>query len=483
MDSNEQVAAALSQLSGVLESQLTILDSRLVDPMEKFMGPDGEIWDPITNSLAGNSVHRCPYRDESELRSVRDLGRWLAKENGFAQNGHENRISYVVGTGHVYTVTEKPRANISDDDRQAVQEIVDEFLLLNGWHWRQAETVLRQDRDGEVMLRKFPDAEQGLLRVRYVEPEAVFTPDTKRKEDGIEFGIRRDPDDYETRLEYWINGDPVDAAEIQHRKRGGDSSCLRGVPVFWSVRHNLNRASKILRNGSTVTELQTAIGLIRKLTNVTKATVQAWANTNANVKQTSNTAGVGTAGSDNILHQRFRPGTILTSGGNIEYEMPAIGIDPSKYIDSFQAEIRAVAARLIMSEAMFSSKTDDTSRAAAIVAEGPISKNFERLQAHEIGHDLELIGEALDLAVVAGRLTDDVRRAVGVSARGPSIIARDRLQEAQAREIDLRAGIVSPQTAAAESGREYEQEQSNIEDHQQRSGGVPSTDRPDDFLQ
>ena len=478
----EAFIRCVEQLGSALEQQLTLVDSRMVDPLDRFLGPDGELWDPITGSLAGTIGDRVPYSTEEELANVRGIGRYLWRENGFAQNGHENRISYVVGSGHIYTVVEKPRADVSADVKQKVQEIVDEFLDLSDWDARQEENVLRRDRDGECILRKFPDEDEGVLTVRFVEPESLFTPQEKSQTKSIRFGVESDPEDRETVVRYWIDGEPVDAADIQHRKRCVDSSCPRGVPIFWSVRHNLSRANKILRNGSTVTELQTAIGMIRKLVNATNSTVNAFVSSNANVKQTSNTPGFGTANTNAQLHQRFRPGSIVTTGGNVDYSFPGMGIDPSKYVESLQAEIRAVAARLIMTEAMFSSKTDDTSRAAAVVAEGPVSKNFERLQQKEIRPDLRLIHEALDVAVTAGRLTEDERNAITVTARGPRIIDRDRLTEAQAREIDIRAEILSPQTAAAESGRDYEQEQSNIEDHRERSGGVPTKARPDDFL-
>ena len=43
-----------------------------------------------------------PFRNEQELAAIREQCRTLAVANEFAINGHENRISYIVGSGHVY---------------------------------------------------------------------------------------------------------------------------------------------------------------------------------------------------------------------------------------------------------------------------------------------------------------------------------------------------------------------------------------------
>ena len=40
--------------------------------------------------------------NEQQLRELRDQCRRLAATNEFAINGHENRISYIVGPGHSY---------------------------------------------------------------------------------------------------------------------------------------------------------------------------------------------------------------------------------------------------------------------------------------------------------------------------------------------------------------------------------------------
>ncbi len=473
MDSFEaiehELAVSARSLGQYLETQLQI--ARTVDPLEKLIGDDGEIWDEI--GVSASEEETCaPYRNENELANIRKVCRALSREHPFAICGHENRISYTIGEGHTYTAVRKADEDLSDDELHRVQMVVDQFVKVNKWHGRQQENLLRRDRDGETILRKFP-GEDGIIRVRYVEPNALFCPDHLSERPECSFGIETDPDDLETVLFYWVNEQPIEASEIQHRRRGLDSSCKRGIPIFWAVRHNLKRALKILRNGSSVTELQTAIGMIRKFVNATGATVQAWANTNANIKQTSDQPGFGANGTSSRLHQRYGPGTILNVPTSQEYEFPAMGVDPSRYIDSLQAELRAVAARLVMPEFMFTAKSDDQNRAAAFAAEGPSVKMFLRLQWSEIEADLELFEEQLDYAVQSRLISERAREAVEIQVQPPTVATRNRKEDAEVRAMDMAAGILSVQTATGEAGYDYEQEQANIEAHDERNGILP----------
>src|SRR5262245_50182205 len=72
----------------------------IVDPREPFWD-DGSEWLPL-GSAGGAGLSRGPFSSELELTQIRDQCRALAVNNEFAINGHENRISYLVGSGHTY---------------------------------------------------------------------------------------------------------------------------------------------------------------------------------------------------------------------------------------------------------------------------------------------------------------------------------------------------------------------------------------------
>lgn len=471
-----EMAGMYSRINSVLESQLSF--DTLIDPRERFM-VNGQMWQPVgTNGplITEDEVDVVPYQNEDELKHVRAIGRWLWRENPFAKAGHTNRENYIVGYGTTYTITAKPDVELEPSSITRVQDVVDAFVERNRWHLRQPEIVTRRDRDGECILRKWR-TDDGIT-VRFVESAALFTPTEQAGKANIKYGIETLDDgerqDTETPVAYWINGKPVEAAEIQHRRRG-DSLAVRGVPIFWTARRHLVSAQKILRNGSAITELQTAIGMIRKFMKAQKTTIQSWAASSANVAVTNNAPGYGTAVTGTTLHQQFAPGTIINGNGDTEYEFPSMGVDPSKYIDSLQAELRAAAASVCMSESMFSAKTDDVNRASALVAEGPVTKNFERLQYDEAAWDKELLYEELDYAVERGVITQSERDGIKITVGPPTLVPRDRKLDAETRKIDMAAGILSLQTATTEAGYSYQEEQANIDAHQERNGGSALT--------
>ena len=96
-----------------------------------------------------------PFADEQQLAQIRDQCRALAVANEFAINGHENRISYIVGSGHAYRAVAGKGPTAAEPLVREVQAVLDEFVRLNHWHQRQQEIVRRKDRDGECFLRLF----------------------------------------------------------------------------------------------------------------------------------------------------------------------------------------------------------------------------------------------------------------------------------------------------------------------------------------
>jgi hypothetical protein len=69
-----------------------------VDPREAYADPDGGWWPAVGGaSLRGADG---PIQSEHQLAELRSQCRRLAATNEFAINGHENRISYIVGPGH-----------------------------------------------------------------------------------------------------------------------------------------------------------------------------------------------------------------------------------------------------------------------------------------------------------------------------------------------------------------------------------------------
>jgi capsid protein len=446
------------------EAWQSLWDS-FVDPRESLWD-DGADWVALGAAPPGSPLAKTPFLNELQLREIRDQCRALSVNNEFAINGHENRISYLVGPGHTYRAAPKKARDVPHELTQLAQTVLDKFVADNAWHRRQQEIVRRYDRDGEVFLRFFA-TEEGETRVRFVEPGQVSTPPEKTTDPAATFGIRTEADDVEMPLAYYIDGVAVDACEIQHRKANVDYNVKRGLPLFYPVRKNLRRAEKLLRNMSVVAEIQSAIALIRKHRGGTKTGVQQFVAGQTDVSVTSAASG------QTANFRRFGPGTILDAHGGIEYDFPAAGLDAANYVTILQAELRAIASRLVMPEFMLTSDASNANFASTMVAEGPALRMFARLQADLVNDDLQVMRRVLRNAVAAGRLSSDVLELIEVQAEPPGLEVHDALKDVQAFRIEFASGILSPQTWSQRRGLDYDQEQANWKQHQAH-GVVPS---------
>lgn len=411
------------------------LESRLLDALEQL-----DAFEPDESAdewFADFSLNGQDRRTELDVAEMRTVSRRLIRSNPFAVGAVENRVNFVIGKGHRYRTV--PKSDDDADCARTVEEIIDEFLERNRWHARQQEIMRRNDRDGESFLRFFTDAKNRVC-VRFVEPEQIAPPDGGASERAA-FGIVADPNDAETVEGYYVDGSFVPAAFIQHRKQNVDAAAKRGVPLLWPVRKNLYRAEKLLRNMSVVAEIQSAIALIRKHADADAGAVGRYLRKQYVPKSAS---------APNRL--RFSPGTVIDTGSGVDYQFPIAAVDASRYIEILQAELRAVASRLVMPEYMLSCDASNANYSSSLVAEGPAVRMFERLQTEMIRDDLAVMRRVILNAVARGILPTDVYRRVLVGATPPTLAVRDRLSEAKADEILLKNGVLSPQTMAMRHG-------------------------------
>jgi capsid protein len=431
--------------------------SGLVDRNEPYCDDsDGTAW--LALGAGGGSARSSTvgFADEGQLAAIRNECRALALTNEFAVNGHENRVSYIVGSGHTYRAAGRKQRETPPELVADVQTLVDEFVRVNRWNRRQQEIVLRVDRDGEAFLRYFSGS-GGMTFVRFVEPGQIAAPPEAARDPSLSYGIATDPYDVEAVHAYYIDGVPVDADEIQHRKGNVDANVKRGLPLFYPVRKNLRRAEKLLRNMSTVAEIQSAIALIRKHRTATRTAVQQYVSAQPDTTTT--------AGARQSTMRRFAPGTILDTYGNVDYDFPASALDASSYVAILQAELRAIAARLVMPEFMLSSDASNANYASTFVAESPALRMFERLQYEQIGDDREVMRRVVRNAIGAGRLPPEAATLVEIQIEPPSLAMRDAKNEAEIRAVEYEHGILSPQTWCLLSGLDYDQEQANLSEH------------------
>ena len=429
----------------------------LVDPREAFADIDGGWWQPVGPS-GGASPRSAGPINEQMLADLRAQCRALATTNEFAINGHENRISYIVGPGHSYRAAVCKGMDESMDLAMQVQKLLDNFVQENRWQQRQQEIVRRLDRDGEAFLRFFVD-DGGMTRIRFIEPDQVVTPAGLASDPSASFGIQSDRDDVENIMGYYVDGEFIDEREVQHRRANVDFNVKRGLPLYTPVRKNLRRAERLLRNMSIVAEIQSAIALIRKHRGASRSGIEQFVADGADATVTG-----GASGRTRHFSQ-YGPGTILDAPAGMEYDFPARSLDASSFVAVLQAELRAIAARLVMPEFMFTSDASNANYASTLVAEGPAVKMFERLQAGMIEQDRAVMWRVIDNAMAAGALPPNVADVVRLQITPPSLHVRDQLQQAQVDRIAFNHGVLSPQTWSQHLGLDYSQEQKNLSIH------------------
>ncbi len=203
---------------------------------------------------------------------------------------------------------------------------------------------------------------------------------------------------------------------------------------------------------SVVSEIQSAIAIIRKHTAAASAGLEQFVANQADLSVTSQATG-------RTSHfRRFAPGTILDAISGTEYEFPAAGIDAGRYVAVLQAELRAIASRLVMPEFMLSSDASNANYSSTMVAEGPAVKMFERLQHDMLEDDLEVMRRVALHAVETGRLPSEALNLVDIRGIPPSLAVRDRLKDAQADQILVRNRAMSVETMALRHGLDPEHE-------------------------
>lgn len=449
------------------------LFDRLVDPMDAYRDPmgSGELWMPIHG---GNSDHRkgrpaldrAGFRDDLELEQARNYCRLLAERNEYVIAAQENRISYVVGEGHGYNFVVKKGMEAPPERKAEAQAWLDEWLKDARWCDRQIETVRRRDRDGEAFLRYFVSGE-GKLIPRFVEPWQIKQPkDADPRTDS--FGVKTDKDDVEDVQAFFIDGEWVDAEDVQHRKANVDMAVRRGMMTFWPVRRTLYQIDEVGVFMSHLAKVRSAYAAIRVLKGVTAAGASSFVSGKAAY----------TAHDFNGHARRFeklRPGEIRTVNDQVEYQFPASNIGAADYEIVLNILLRSVASRLCMPIWMLTSNVADMAAyTASLVAESHAHKNFMRMQAEQERDDKEVIWRAIETAEANGKLPDGTRELFDLDVRKPQIEIRDTLKDAQVDQVLVGMRAKSIQTVSAGNNLDYEQEQANIEDHEQAHGVLAS---------
>ena len=426
------------------------------------------------------------YLNEIQLRRIRDRSRRLCQESGYAICAVENLKNYVVGKGLVYrAVSKRPDMDLTQLLVQ-VNSIIELFRHANNLRAWESDTVLRWARDGEIIIRCF-EMPSGLMLLRPVEAEHLRSPIGDAFGPEYTLGIQTLADDIMTIQGYWIVEQPivsplprfVPAEEVVHSKINTDISAKRGLPIFYPIEANFRRAEDLLVSMTSLAKQRAKIAMIRKLKGMAQSAASALTQSLTDISVTDPTT------SNQVNFERMRPGTILTSPDGIEYEYPAGDIAASDYVAVLECELRSICARMNWPDWMLTSNAGAASFASGLIAEAPSTRMFERMQA-EIAQLFgecafpgkeSLIWRQLRIAIKRGVLPVNLDELIEVQVECPTLVVRDKAQEATVNQTYLETKIKSPQTVQQEQGLDSEQEARNWEEwersHPQQQPALP----------
>lgn len=411
-----------------------------------------------------------------QLKSIRDRARFVFATNEFAHGLVQCFQSFVVGSsGFKWRVASIDLKDpIPEDLLKRCQASLDIFREYNNMVDVENEIVYRLHVDGEVFLRKFPQA-NGMLVIRFIEPELVrgYATDIGSPKDS--FGIVCEEDDinsvigYQVILKPSVSREPtfIPAEEIVHIKIGTNANAKRGLTTFYPVFQNLTNCEDILASTVTMAKARAKIAMIRKVNNVAPDSMASLVDSQIDATLNGST---NLGATENIGLERFGYGSIITAPANIDYEFPGANVDASGLIQVLQANLRSLATRFGISETLMSGDASNNNYSSALIAEAPARRTFERWQGI-VGRSLaecrfepnkSLAWSQIHLAADHGIIPKEILKNIKVTCEAYSLQSREHQKEAEMNNVYHSMGVKSIQTIRSELGLDNDTESSNF---------------------
>lgn len=418
----------------------------------------------------GSGMTRPVYITAFQKKQITDSARELAFFNEYCSAAIKIMQDYVVGTGFEYRVV-PTKDGVNDKLVEQAQELIDLFCEHNDIFKFENEIVWRLLVEGEIITRIYYDP-NGLISVRVTEPELLLPPNDSNNPNSS-FGIECRNDDIQPAgwVGFWIVEKPwegltpvlVPAEEVNFMKINTPYNCKRGLPMSFAVDSNFRTCESVLQSMVSLANARSKVAMIRKVDGAPPEAIEQLKEKTTNLILNDPTT------NQKLNIERMPYGSILTSSPNITYEFPDIGAFAEECKETLQTNIRAICAHYGISEIQLSQNITTRTYASANVAESPASKNYIRWQKM-IGEYIagkrtkpqqSLMWKQIVYGVEKGLLPKNALTDLKVTFRGPSVITRDILQEANTNKIYSEMGIKSNEAIAAEIGMDYEQQKKN----------------------
>jgi capsid protein len=333
------------------------------------------------------------------VRKSREFDRWDAHAHGILGN----MVNYIMGKGlQIQPMSDDPMIWYTWREFATAER--------NKWTLKQFEIIRRTFRDGEIFLRLFTkDADgkvTGKTTVRFLDPLLIRHPTESEgglKDDpneSIKNGVVTDPEDVEDVKGYQymdrVNRtkyETIPAEEVIHIKLNADSDQKRGEPGLQTLLKYFRHYEQWLENRIILNKMRTAIVLIKEVSgtptevaNMSKSLPLAQRQTPGETKQ-----------------KNIRPGTVITAGPGIKYNMLSANINASDVKEDGRNIILAMAAGMNMPEYIFGDASN-ANYASTMIAESPFVKMIQFFQVFFEFHFQRLYKAVIQNAVEGGLL-------------------------------------------------------------------------------
>lgn len=432
---------------------------------------------PATIDDRSDGRLRPIYETEQDLALIRGAARQLSSLTSVSLGALDGLANYVLASGFTFTAHsefEQPQLVT------AVQRVINEFLDRNDFSGGlDRELHSRSREDGEAFVALVIDRDES-IRVRVFEPEQVAQPANPAPiedwlgiggafESSWSFGVhtaREAPDDplgyhlvFDHRGAEW---DYLPAEIVQHIKRNVPRNAKRGVSDFHAIQGDLEREAKLRRNTVEGAALQAAVAwILQAPPGVTRSQMQSTGADDLFARcERPTPRGLRT---ENVAH--YPSGTILRPSAGLEYKPGPMGSERNpNFVLVAQYILRSIGVRWNMPEYLISGDASNANYASALVAESPFVKAREADQQFYRRHWHELIWKVLRQAWQLGRFKrysvswETLEQLIDVKVDVPAVATRDPLHLAHTQETQIRLGLLSRRTAAAQAGLDYDAE-------------------------
>jgi len=461
----EQAVAKLGKLQEAYDGSYDTFDA-FVDRFysnSQWWFPTGSIPAVGGTSNKVNGVYRYVFYHEQDLRWQRDAARLLYAKEPVAKAIERNLNAFTVGKGMTYKLClKKGMENLATEEQLAeYQAALDDWMDSAQWPEREQECYTSKVVDGEFFL--WITNKKGVVTIRRIEPEHIQNPPGATLDDGWWLGVKYDPRDYEQPVAYgykhynmeWME---IPASQIIHYKgRNVTRNVARGVSDLYPILDDLNSIANLsdnMREGATA---RAEIAYMWSIKNANAQVVSAFADEQADYNRTNPITG-------RVDKSRgMKSGKAVAHGDNVEYTTMPQG-DSLGYIEIYQNSMRVIAAAFCMPEYMLTSDASNANYSSTLVAGTPFYRYIECEQNALKRPFKQVMKRVIEQLAVQMVIPTNILPFLDIDVGADSPVVVDPYQDAQRRDIEVRNGVLSPQTWCAEKGRDYEKEQENIDE-------------------